>query len=186
MSLSPSPSEENQNNSSNCEDDQSSVASSQDSPQAKRLCMRDEPSLPYMDLNNVMRYALQPSMNDMISPAFFPQLAQQHMSMFMPSLPGYMEPLPAQRLPYHPQPVTDYYEETSSQISSTHEEQNAELFVDVVSTSSEESQESPKFLSATVSPTSSPNHSVCEVPVKRSSFSISSILGSNTRNAVSV
>ncbi|XP_023298523.2 T-box-containing protein TBX6L-like [Lucilia cuprina] len=189
MSLSPSPSEENQNNSSHCDDDQSSVASSQDSPQAKRLCVRDDP-LPYMDLNNVMRYALQPNMNDMISPAFFPQLAQQAMPLFMPSMPSYMEPLAAQRLPYH-QPSSDYdyisgNEETSSQISSSHEEQNPELFVDVVSTSSEESQQSAALLPSNTSPSNSPRLSVCEPPAKRSSFSISSILGSNTRSAVSV
>ncbi|KAM7358998.1 uncharacterized protein ACRADG_003763 [Cochliomyia hominivorax] len=192
MSLSPSPSDgENQNTSSSqCDDDQSSVASSQDSPQAKRLCMRED-RLPYIDLNNVMRYTLPAHLNEMIPPAFFPQNMP---TMFMPSLPAaYMEPLPSQRLPYHQHPhtISDYdynsgNDETSSQISSLPEEQNPELFVDVVSTSSEESQDSEKFLTSNASPSSSPQPSACEMPVKRSSFSISSILGSNPRNAVSV
>lgn len=189
ISLSPTPSEENHNSSSHCDDDQSSVASSQDSPQAKRMCVREE-SLPYMDLNNVMRYTLQPTINDMISPAFFPQLAQQRMHIFMPALPSYMEPLSAPRLPFHntssDYDYTSVNEETSSIISSTNDDQNPELFVDVVSTSSEESQESEKVLTPLASPKNSARLSACEVPMKRSSFSISSILGSNKRNAVSV
>lgn len=229
MSLSPALSDEqNQNNSSSqTDDDQSSIASSQDSPpQAKRFCSREEP-LPYIDLSGAMRYAMQQQtaaaaalMND-FAPAFFPQLPQMPSvnPMYMPSHASsayHLDSLSAQQqqrltsMSYHPTTQTpnsecDYNsgnEDTASHVSLRNEEQHAELFVDVVSTSSEDYQApTPSHSPAAVSKCqSSPQTDglsnkrsasaesllSCDMPAKRSSFSISSILGSNTRNVVTV
>lgn len=187
MSLSPTLLEEQQNNNSTpgADDDQLSVGSSQGSPQHKRLCLREETLMPYMDFNNLMRYALPAPMNEIMPPGvFLPHIAP----MLVPTLPGYMEALPTGRTNYPYVPNMDYEyiccnEETSSQISSrTHEDQNAELFVDVVSTSSEDSRSS-EVLNTT---TSSSLLLSTQDPVQRSSFSITAILANNNRNTVSV
>ena len=200
MSLSPPLVEEQHNNNSSLgtDDDQVSVASSHESPQNKRLCLREEsPLLPYMDLNNVMRYALPVPMNEIMPPAvFLPHIP----TMFVPTLPGYMESLPAARInfPYAHNMDYEYIscnEETSSQMSSvTHDEQNAELFVDVVSTASEESRGSEHRITTTpiASPavnttTASPLLLSTDGSVQRPNFSITSILANNSRrNTVSV
>ncbi|TMW42840.1 hypothetical protein DOY81_012080, partial [Sarcophaga bullata] len=199
MSLSPPLAEEQHNNNSSlgADDDQVSVASSHESPQNKRLCQREEPTLlPYMDLNNVMRYALPAPMNEIMPPGMFlPHIPP----MFVPTLPGYVESLQTARMnfPYAPNMDYEYIscnEETSSQMSSVaFGEQNTELFVDVVSTASEESRGSGEHLTTT--PTASPAVPTTATPlllstdggsVQRPSFSITSILASNSRNTVSV
>ncbi|XP_075161061.1 uncharacterized protein LOC142233885 [Haematobia irritans] len=221
MSLSPALSDDQTaNNSSHTDDDQSSIASSQDSPpQAKRFCNREEP-LPYIDLNGAMRYAMQQQqqsaaalMND-FAPAFFTQMPPVLPTATLPPLymthshsnTPYMDSLsPSRRLP-----MMHYQRQINSSNSegdytSDNEEQNPELFVDVVSTSSEDCP------TTSISPSSSPNSKTChsslggittpptsqrsvssesllscDLPIKRTSFSISSILGSNTRNVVTV
>uniref|UniRef100_A0A1I8P081 T-box domain-containing protein n=1 Tax=Stomoxys calcitrans TaxID=35570 RepID=A0A1I8P081_STOCA len=219
MSLSPALSDDqNANNCSHTDDDQSSIASSQDSPpQAKRFCSREEQAMPYIDLSGAMRYAMQQQqhhqqtsvlMND-FAPAFFSQMPAMPSVMpplYMPHTANYMDPQTMnshRRLPlsYHaietPTSECDYNsanEDCASQTSQGNEEQHPELFVDVVSTSSEDYQiatpPSKTPVSATTPTAKRSNSSEslmsCELPIKRSSFSISSILGSNTRNAVSV
>ncbi|XP_059216142.1 T-box-containing protein TBX6L [Stomoxys calcitrans] len=219
MSLSPALSDDqNANNCSHTDDDQSSIASSQDSPpQAKRFCSREEQAMPYVDLSGAMRYAMQQQqhhqqtsvlMND-FAPAFFSQMPAMPSVMpplYMPHTANYMDSQTMnshRRLPlsYHaietPTSECDYNsanEDCASQTSQGNEEQHPELFVDVVSTSSEDYQiatpPSKTPVSATTPTAKRSNSSEslisCELPIKRSSFSISSILGSNTRNAVSV
>lgn len=204
MSLSPALSDDqNQNNSSHTDDDQSSVASSQDSsPQAKRFCSREE-RLPFIDLSGAaaMRYAMQQHQQHIneYAPAFYPQLNQMPVPMYMPSsatayninhrfhlnFPAHLNSLEC-----------DYSTGNEDDINKT-EEHLPELYVDVVNTLPEETQVSPSsnVCDATPSPVHTPpphkksksdTMLSCDLPVKRSSFSISSILGGNTRNIVSV
>ncbi|XP_061388349.1 T-box-containing protein TBX6L-like [Musca vetustissima] len=219
MSLSPALSDDqNANSSSQTDDDQSSIASSQDSPpsQNKRFCSREEP-LPYMDLNGAMRYAMQQQsaasalMNE-FAPAFFPQMPSvvvpPSSSMYMNHAASYMDAMAMQqRLPFHYQHQNSG--QSDNEESSSVAEQANELFVDVVSTSSEDyqtqhnttpsaspvsksSQSLPQTPASVASPcgpkrsNSSDSLLSCDMPTKRSSFSISSILGSNTRNVVTV
>lgn len=225
MSLSPALSDDqNANSSSHTDDDQSSIASSQDSPpsashHSKRFCSREEP-LPYMDLNGAMRYAMQQQsaataaalMND-FAPSFFPQMPSvvqaSPATMYMSHAASYMDAMAMQqRLPFayqHHSAQSDN-EDNSSQV-----EQTNELYVDVVSTSSEDyhnnattpsaspasksCQSLPQTPASVISATTPPKRSnssdsllscVGDMPTKRTSFSISSILGSNTRNVVTV